>query len=134
LKKKFNNTLLKYGLIGVVNTIVGYGITFYLFYLGVLAELANLFGYIVGFFLSYFLNKKYNFKSINSHKKDLPKFLLSMGVAYVLNLIILMVCYRFFEMNVYLSQIIAGIVYTGCGYILSKRWVFRKNSILSIRT
>lgn len=120
-----NNTFIKYGIIGVFNTLVGFGIIFFLFFLGVYPELSNFIGYVIGFFVSYFLNKKYNFKSENSHKKDLPKFLLSMSLAYILNLLVLIICYRYLDVNVYISQILAGTVYVLTGYILSKIWVFK---------
>jgi putative flippase GtrA len=48
-------TVIRYGIIGVINTLIGYGVLFYLTYIGVLAELSNLFGYVVGFVVSYFL-------------------------------------------------------------------------------
>lgn len=120
-----NNTFLKYGLIGIFNTLVGYGLTFYLFYVGIVPEIANFLGYFIGFFVSYFLNRKFNFKSNNEHKKDLPKFIASMGSAYVVNLVMLFLCYRIFEINVYLSQIVAGVFYILVGYLMSKFWVFR---------
>lgn len=122
--KIFNNSFVKYGVIGLVNTIIGYGLIFTFMYLGILAEISNFLGYFVGFFVSYSLNKKYNFKSQNSHKRDLPKFLISMSIAYIFNLLTLIACYRFFGLNSYLSQIIAGAIYTLSGYILSKIWVF----------
>ena len=100
-----------------------------MFYIGLIAELSNFIGYLVGFFISYFLNKKFNFKSTNSHKKDLPKFIISMGIAYIMNLIVLFITYRIFVINVYLSQILAGVVYVFVGYLMSKFWVFgRKNA------
>lgn len=119
-------TVIRYGIIGVINTLIGYGVLFYLTYIGVLAELSNLFGYAVGFVVSYFLNKKYNFKSKNSHSRDLPKFFFSMAIAYVLNLFALMFSYRFFGIDVYVSQILASVVYTLSGYFLSKFWVFKE--------
>ncbi len=121
-----NNTFIKYGIIGIFNTFIGYGLIFILFYIGILPELSNFIGYFVGFFVSYFLNKKYNFKSKKQHKKDLPKFIFSMLVAYCLNLIMLMLCYRALHINVYLSQIFAGIIYVLAGYLLSRTWVFKK--------
>lgn len=123
------NTFIKYGLIGIFNTLVGYGLTFYLFYIGIVPEVANFIGYFVGFFVSYILNKKFNFKSNNTHKQDLPKFLISMSMAYIVNLIVLFVSYRVFEVNVYLSQIIAGIFYILVGYLMSKIWVFRSSNV-----
>lgn len=122
----FFNTFLKYGLIGIFNTLVGYGLTFYLFYINIIPELANFFGYFFGFFVSYFLNKRYNFKSKNSHKRDMPRFILSMLIAYSVNLLILSILYRFFEVNVYASQIVAGVFYVLVGYWLSKIWAFKE--------
>jgi len=117
---------LKYGIIGVFNTLVGYGLTFYLFYIDVFPELANLLGYVVGFFVSYYLNKKFNFKSKNSHRDDLPKFIISMSIAYIVNLIVFMSLSRIFGLNLYVAQIIAGIFYIGVGYFMSTKWVFKE--------
>ncbi len=108
----------------MINTFFGFGIIFILVYLGVIAEISNVIGYIFGFFLSYFLNKSYNFKSQKRHRDELPKFLLSMGISYILNLITLVVLYRFLDVNVYMSQLFAGAVYTLSGYFFAKRWVF----------
>ncbi len=121
-----NNTFIKYSVIGVFNTFVGYGIIFVLVYFGLFPELSNFIGYFIGFFVSYFLNKKYNFKSKNHHKEDFPRFLLSMSIAYLSNLLVLVICYRFLDINVYLSQVFAGVVYVLVGYSLSKIWVFKK--------
>jgi putative flippase GtrA len=95
-------------------------------FIGINPEASNLFGYTLVIFISYFLNKKYTFGNQNNHSKELPRFLVSMGIAYILNLVTLMVCNRFFEINVYVSQILAGGIYTMSGYLLSKFWVFKK--------
>lgn len=121
-----NNTLIRYGLIGVVNTIFGYGIIFILIYFGVVAEVSNFIGYLCGFFLSYYLNKKYNFKSSRGHREDLPRFIIGMAIAYILNLIVMSFLYRVVGVDVYISQVIAGVVYTLTGYILSKIWIFKE--------
>ncbi len=119
-----SSSFIKYGVIGVINTLFGYTIIFLLVYINFGAELSNFIGYFLGIFLSYYLNKKYNFKSKNSYKKEMPKFLTSMFIAYLLNLIVLVFCYRYIGINVYISQLIAGVVYTLTGYVISKVWVF----------
>ena len=116
----------RYIFIGIVNTITGYAITFYLFYLGTMAELSNFIGYALGILLSYFLNKKYNFKSKNSHVKDFPKFVISMFTAYIFNLIILIIIFRYYGFNFYLAQVLASVGYVLVGYILSKNYVFKE--------
>jgi putative flippase GtrA len=121
--------LFNYTVIGVLNTIIGYMIIFYLIYIKVLPEIANIVGYIVGFILSYILNKKYNFKSKNTHKKDFPKFILTMSIAYILNFITLIFFFRMLDYNIYLSQIISGIVYLITGFILSKFYTFKNKGL-----
>lgn len=115
---------LNYSFIGLINTFIGYFIIFYLTYLNLLPEIANLLGYLTGFVLSYILNKKYNFKSKENYKKDLTKFFFSMSIAYMINLLVLIILFRFLEINIYLSQIISGIVYLCSGFILSYFYTF----------
>ena len=120
-----SNSVINYIFIGVINTLFGYGVIFLLLYINMEAEIANFIGYFLGFFLSYYLNKKYNFKSNKSHREDLPKFIISMAISYILNLTVMVISYRVLNIDVYISQIIGGLVYTISGYILSKIWVFK---------
>ena len=127
-----SSNFLLYILIGLFNTLLGYLIIFSFMYLGFFPEISNFFGYFILIFISYYFNKKYNFKIKSHYGKDLYKFIISMGIAYLLNLIILIVCYKYLEVNTYISQVIAGIVYTLSGYILSKVWVFNINHKVKI--
>ncbi len=120
-----SNSVINYIFIGVINTLFGYGVIFLLLYTNMEAEIANFIGYFLGFFLSYYLNKKYNFKSNKSHREDLPKFIISMAISYILNLTLMVISYRVLNIDVYISQIIGGVIYTISGYILSKIWVFK---------
>lgn len=117
-------SLSKYFIIGIINSSLGYIIILSLTYLGLLAEVSNLFGYIIGIFVSYFLNKKYNFKTNNQDKKEFLRFLFTVFIAYILNLITLFITYRVLNIDVYISQVLAGIAYFIVGYILSKKYVF----------
>lgn len=109
-----------YVLIGFFNTLLGYAVIYALSRLNFLAEISNLIGYVFGFLSSYFFNKRYTFKSSRKHKDDFPLFLLSMSVAYLLNLITLIIFYRIGHFNLFYSNAIAGVVYLMSGYLLSK--------------
>ena len=122
-----NNEPLRYILVGGFNTLIGYTIIASLFYVGFFPELSNFIGYFIVIFISYFLNKKYTFRSEDSHKKNLPRFISSMLIAYLFNLLTFEIFYRVLSVNIYLSQIYAVVVYTLIGYFLSKKWVFKKN-------
>ena len=114
----------KYLLVGVVNTFIGFGFIFLFVFLGIGAELANLLGYCIGIACSYFLNKYFTFKA--QAKNDFLKFTLSMTLAYGVNLLVLIVCFRFLSWDIYLSQCFAGASYTLVGFLLSRGFVWRK--------
>lgn len=118
-------SFIKYLMVGMINTLVGFGIIFLLMYRGLLPEIANFIGYLCGFILSFILNKYFTFKSKNYVKSEFIRFALSMGIAYLINLLILVISYRYFGINEYISQIIAGIFYTLSGYLLSKFYAFK---------
>lgn len=53
--------LIKYPLVGILNTIIGFGIIFGLMFTGVSPEISNLSGYSIGIVISYILNKIFTF-------------------------------------------------------------------------
>ncbi|MWV61333.1 GtrA family protein [Helicobacter saguini] len=132
IKKLLNNTAIKYALVGVVNTCVGFGITILLTFLGIIPEIANVIGNAVGILNSYILNKKFTFKSQNTHKRDFTRFIIAMGISYLANLAALSLCYRILHIDKYISLVIAAVIYTITGYLISKLWAFKqKDSIES---
>ena len=119
-----NKFFIKYLLVGVFNTFFGYGIIFACMYFGVVAEVSNFIGYFFGIIVSYKLNKKFTFNSVADYKDDFFKFVGSMYIAYIINLITLVVCIRYLNINHYIGQLVAAISYTLSGYLLSRNWVF----------
>ena len=77
--------LFRYLCVGVLNTIVGFGVIFGLMLCGVNPEISNVFGII----FSYVVNKIFTFKSKNRSKTEFIKFILTMALAYILNFIAL---------------------------------------------
>lgn len=125
MKKILDSSFVRYLFVGLFNTLFGFGIIFILMYYGVLAEIANLIGYFFGILLSYLLNKYFTFRSKNSHKNEFYKFIIAMGIAYLINLCALSISYRILHIDKYLSQIIAGICYTISGYLLNRFFTFK---------
>ncbi len=117
--------IIIYGLVGVVNTFVGLGSVLVLTYFGFVAEMANFLGYVIGVCLSYILNSKFTFQSKITATKAL-KFLISMGIAYCLNLGFLTISYRAYDIDVYLAQCLAGVIYAISGFLLCRYFVFLK--------
>ena len=121
----FNTLFIKYLLVGVANTIIGFGIIFTMMFIGFSPEVSNLVGYVIGIFVSYVLNKYFTFKKKKKNKKEFFKFIFSMLISYLLNLLTLLICYRILNIDKYLSQIISGVIYTLSGFIFSKFYAFK---------
>ncbi len=116
--------LSRYLGIGVINTIIGHGTIFSLMFMGLNPFVSNAVGYVIGITVSYLLNKTFNFKSYLPHKKAYPRFVASLLVAYGVNVAILALCLHIFALNKYLAQVVAGVFYTGIGYLGSRYVAF----------
>lgn len=80
---RLNNSFIRFLLVGVLNTIVGLGLT-YVFFNGVHFSywVSTFLGNACGAIVSYFLNKSFTFKSDKSNKKSMPLFVAVILVAY----------------------------------------------------
>jgi len=109
--------------VGIVNTLFGFSLIFTLMFVGLSATLSNAIGYFLGAILSYYLNKKYTFKSTTPSKMEALKFFSVLLVSYIINFITLQWLLTF--TNPYYAQLISAIVYTLSAFILAKFFVFK---------
>ena len=116
---------LTFNLVGIVNTLFGFSLIFSLMFFGLSATLSNAIGYFFGAILSYFLNKKYTFKSTSQSKKEAIKFFTVLFISYIINFLTLQWLLTF--MNPYYAQLISAIVYTLSSFILAKFFVFKND-------
>jgi putative flippase GtrA len=81
-RRKHLTTLIKYGIVGVINTLVDFSVSSLCHYvIGLSAELATASGYICGIVCSYILNGRFTFRT----KGSIWKFLLVNGVSLALS-------------------------------------------------
>ena len=82
-KKIFDKTMIKFLIVGVINTLVGNGVMFLLYNLCsagyTLSTIAN---YVVGSIVSYFLNKYYTFNKKEKSVKEVLRFIINIVVCY----------------------------------------------------
>ena len=114
---------IRYNLVGTINTIAGFSIIFLLMFFGLSATVSNAIGYAIGSILSFYLNKKYTFKSTQHSKSQMVKFFTILGVSYILNFITLQWLLEF--LNPYIAQIGSAIVYTISSFLMIKFIVFK---------
>jgi polyisoprenyl-phosphate glycosyltransferase len=120
-------TLIRYLLVGVVNTLVGLG-TIYLamYFLQMSVASSNAFGYAIGIMVSFALNKKWTFDSQDHVVYSFLRYLLVLLVAYVTNLATVLYAHSHFELNPYLSQALGIIPYTTIGFLGSRYFAIRE--------
>lgn len=118
--------LLRFGLVGVANTVVGLAVIMALLAAGAGDYAANLCGYGVGLALSFALNRAWTF-GVNGAVdwREAAAFLIVVGLSYLVNLGVLgaMRGLGFYESLV--GQGAAMLAYSACFFLLSRRYVYR---------
>ena len=132
MKKFFDPSMLRFLLVGVVNTLVGAGIMFLLYNLaGCSYWLSSAANYIVGGLVSYFLNKYYTFKNTERSWKQVLRFALNVAVCWLLAYgiakpLALRLLAGFDEKRQTNAAMLAGLcLYTALNYLGQRFFAFR---------
>lgn len=116
----------RFVLVGMTNTVVGYGLILLLHYgAGVGPVSANIGGYLIGALLSYVLNRRFAFASDRPHTEALPRFGLAVAGCFAINLVVLKICVSVLALPVALAQALAVSAYTVTFYLTCRFLVFR---------
>lgn len=91
LKKLFDPTFFRFLLVGVANTLVGFGVMFGLYNLAGLHAwgdtgywISSAGNYVAGSIVSFFLNKHFTFRNREKGGKVVLRFVLNISVCYLL--------------------------------------------------
>ncbi len=118
--------LIRFGLVGIFNTLLGYAIIFFAMYgLGMSPVVSNAWGYGLGLITSYWLNRTFTFKSSSAVKQEAPRFMVVVALAYSINLGVLLVWTNGLGLHEGVGQLAAGIAYIGSSFALNKYFVFQ---------
>lgn len=120
------NEVLRYGLAGVANTIVGYlAFLFFYRYVHWSPAAANAAGYVFGLGCAYLLNRVFVFSGpLTKPQGHVWRFVLAFAIAFALNQLLLFVLYGAVGLAAEWAQIIAMSLYTIAFYLLNKWYVF----------
>lgn len=116
--------VFKYLLVGGINTIFGYGIFSTLLFLDFHYSIAVLVATILGVVFNFQTYGKIVFKNHSQHL--IVKFILVYLVIYVVHLLLLKLADLLMG-NLYLSGIVVILPIAYLGYILNKRYVWKRN-------
>lgn len=137
---------LKFGIVGVMNTLVDFAVYTLLYLLGVPYRIAQCFSYAAGTLNSYILNKKWTFASDRTDKAEEAavapiagigrridmaqalRFLIVNLVSLGVSLVLLGFLKERLDMNAIIAKVLVTVVTTLLNFAGSKLWVFRKPS------
>jgi putative flippase GtrA len=115
---------VRFGLVGVLNTITGLSIIYLLKWAFSVPDFpANLGGYGVGLIVSYILNSRWTFASKRPVASSLPRFAIVILVSYVINYAIVALALKS-NVNSYVAQAMGVLPYSLSTYFGSRFFVF----------
>ena len=118
-----------FGLIGLLNTVLSYGITNVCYYgLGLHEQISNLFAFLITVLISYLLNSRFVFE------KDKQPWYLALAKVYasyaftelILMGVLLFIEERLFGIPHYIATFVNLIITVPLNFLLNKFWAYRK--------
>jgi putative flippase GtrA len=116
--------LVKFGLVGIVNTLISIGCYILFVKLGIHYILANIVSYMIGLLNSYYWNKKWVFNNRENHLSVFVKFVIVNLVVLSINTGCLFLLVHKWGFNQYGSQLAATALGMGINFILNNKWTF----------
>ena len=120
--------LFRFLVVGVFNTLFGYGIIFTCLYLlKMTAEASNATGYGISLYIAYLLHRNFTFKSKQRKRGEVTRFFVVFCVAYVSNFVTLVLLIHKLGLDEGMSQVLAGVAYVTASYLMNKYYVFKQS-------
>ncbi len=128
IKKILNSQLIKFGLVGFLNTAVDFGVfTLLTAVVGLGSTISHIISYTCGVLNSYFINRTWTFKqSSKSNPMEFLKFLLVNMASLGLSTLVLNYLETGANLSVYLAKAVATICSMAINFVGSKLLVFKK--------
>jgi putative flippase GtrA len=125
LKNLLLRSEVRFGLVGLANTLFGLLVIFSLKWIGFVDVAANALGYACGLLLSFALNSRWTFSFEGRTIPALGRFVLVIMIAYSANLATVLTTINWFGLNSYFAQASGVIPYTIFAYVGSRWFAFR---------
>lgn len=116
---------LRFSVVGVVNTLVGFGAIAGASLLGASPLAANVLGYAVGLVVSYTLNSRYTFKRREAGVATVLRYLAAFGGAFGLNIVVVL-CASSLDIPRVAASVAGVPVYMVVFFLTCRYWVFTR--------
>ncbi len=121
---------IKFGIVGVSNTLVSLIIYYVFIFFGAHYIIANTAGFILGTLNAYFWNNKFVFKQEQtekrSHAKTGMKVFIAYGITYLLSTVLLILWVDVLGISLGIAPILNVCVTTPLNFIMNKLWAFNE--------
>ena len=118
--------LVKFGIVGVSNTLISLLIYYVLIYFKVNYIVANTVGFIVSVLNAYYWNNRYVFKKSNEgNLRPMIKTFVSYGTTFVLSTILLVAMVDYLNISNIIAPILNLIITIPLNFLLNKFWTFK---------
>lgn len=120
--------VLKFGLVGISNTIVYLTIYFIFIKLGIHYLIANFMGYLISSMCGYILNKiwVFEYKKNILFEKSLYKYYITYIIAFGLNISLLYYLVDIIKISEMISPLLILCITVPFNFFMSKYWVYKK--------
>lgn len=116
--------ILKFGTVGIFNTLITIVSYTLLYELGVQYLVANIIAYFLGVLNSYYWNKNWVFQSTSKHRKLFSKFIVVNLITLMFNTGSLYIFVDYLRFHPVIGQIISIGIGMVINFILNKKWTF----------
>lgn len=119
---------MKFGIVGLSNTLISLFVYYIIIYLGVHYIIANTVSFIIGVANAYYWNSKYVFQEqiINRYKfSSIIKVFVSYGSTFIISTLLLFVWVDVIDISDKIAPIINLIITIPLNFILNKFWAFK---------
>ena len=136
-KKKIKSTaiqFIKFGIVGLSNTIISYLIYALLVYLGLHYLIASIIAFFISVLNSFFWNSRYVFKKEDGAERSVLHALIKTFISYaftglILQNIFLFVFIDLLHISKYIAPLFILVVTVPLNFIMNKFWAFRQSKI-----
>lgn len=130
MTKTIIKQFIKFGIVGLSNTLIGYGVYFICIYLGCHYLIANLIGFLVGVLNAYYWSDRFVFKKEDGEFRSIVGTLAKTYLAYgstglLLSSILLYVYIDKLHISEYIAQLFVLAVTIPLNFVINKYWSFK---------
>ena len=125
---------IKFGIVGLSNTLIGYVVYSICVFLGMHYLMANFVGFIVSVVNAFYWSDRYVFKKSNNEQRGVVLAFIKTIVAYastglVLNSLLLMLFINKLGISEYMAPILILLITVPTNFVLNKYWSFKTKKV-----